>query len=171
MLAVPHMMAGAAIGKVLRRPQLAWPVAFASHFLLDFAPHLDSHALFGVKHGGPTGPETAMAIADMVLGVVLVGMIAARHPQRRVILGGALFGILIDLVDNVPPWGIWFRTWPATAWLSQFHHSFQHNVTPAQWPLGVATQVAVMAIALWVIYVPRRSALDAAVGDLHEARQ
>ena len=52
MTATPHILAGAAIGKVLRRPWLAWPVAFVSHFLLDFTPHLDSHAVYGVEQGG-----------------------------------------------------------------------------------------------------------------------
>src|SRR5947199_309584 len=41
MLATPHLVTGAAIGKVLKRPALAWPVAFASYFLLDHVPHLD----------------------------------------------------------------------------------------------------------------------------------
>ena len=54
MMATPHMVAGAAIGRLLRRPWLAYPAAFVSHFLLDIVPHIDSHALFGADHGGLT---------------------------------------------------------------------------------------------------------------------
>ena len=155
MMATPHMMAGAIIGRGLRRPWLAWPAAFGSHFFLDFAPHLDSHALFGAEHGGPTFLEAAIGIPDFVLGALLIGWLVWREPDRRVVLGGALFAILIDLIEDVPPFGPWFKSWPLTAWLSQFHHSFQHNVTPAQWYLGVGTQVVVVAVALW-LFLPRR---------------
>ncbi len=150
MTATPHILTGAAIGKVLRRPWLAWPVAFVSHFLLDFTPHLDSHAIYGVEQGGPTAPEAALGILNFTFGAVLIVWLLRRQPDRRVVLGGALFGILIDLIATIPPLGAWFKTWPGTAWLGVFHHSFQHNVTPAQWPLGIATQLVVVAIALWV---------------------
>ena len=150
MLATPHMLAGAALGKALRRPWLAWSAAFGSHFLLDRTPHLDSHSLFGVEYGGPTVPEAAMAILDTALGVLLVVWVARCQPEPRVMLGGAFFALVIDLLDNVPPWGDWFTTWPGTAWLSAFHHMSEYNVTPAQWPLGVATQLMVVGIALWV---------------------
>ena len=150
MTATPHILAGAAIGKVLRRPWLAWPAAFVSHFLLDFTPHLDSHAVYGVEQGGPTTPEAGLGTLNFVFGALLIVWLVRRQPDRRVVLGGALFGILIDLIEKVPPLGTWFRTWSGTAWLSVFHHSFQHNVTPAQWPLGIATQLVVVAIALGV---------------------
>ncbi len=155
MTATPHILAGAAIGKVLRRPWLAWPVAFVSHFLLDFTPHLDSHAIYGVEQGGPTAPEAALGILNFTFGALLIVWLVRRQPDRRVVLGGALFGILIDLIREAPLLGVWFRTWPGTAWLSVFHHSFQHSVTPAQWPLGIATQLVVVAIALWVC-LPRK---------------
>ncbi len=149
MLGTPHLLAGAAIGKVLRRPWLAWPAAFLSHFLLDYAPHLDSHALFG-RPTGVTGPEAAMGIIDGVVGIGLVLWLARGQPARRVMLGAATFAIVMDVLDNALPWGAWFRVWPRTAWLSAFHHGFQHNLAPAHWPLGVVTQMTVVALALWV---------------------
>ena len=151
MIATPHILAGAAIARTAGKPWLAWPAAFASHFLLDYIPHLDSHALYGVPQGGPTGPEAAVAVADFVLGAALVTWLVWRRADRRLVLVGALLGIAIDLVDNVPALGPWLRVWPGTAWLGAWHHGIQHNVTPAQWPLGVGTQVAVVAIALVVI--------------------
>ena len=156
MMATPHMMTGAVIGKTLRRPWLAWPVAFASHFLLDITPHLDSHNLYGLDHGGPTVPEAAIGIADFVLGAAFVAWLVWRQPNRRVILGAALFAIIIDVIENVPPLGPWFKSWPGTSWLSEFHHAFQLNVEPHQYALDVATQVAVIAIALWLL-LPRTS--------------
>jgi len=69
-------------------------VAFVSHFLLDFTAHLDSHAV------------AALGILNFTFGAVLIVWLVAREPDRRVVLGGALFGILIDLIEKVPPLGI-----------------------------------------------------------------
>lgn len=157
MMATPHMVAGAAIGRVLRRPWLAYPAAFASHFLLDIVPHLDTHALFGVKYGGPTRLEAAGGIADFLVGTLIVGLVSRRRPDRRVMLGGALFGILIDLVEYVPPFGPWLQHWAGASWLTGFHHGIQHNLTPPHWPLGAGTQVAVLALGLAVCLARRQS--------------
>jgi hypothetical protein len=150
MLATPHLIGGAALGKALQRPALAWPAALASHFLLDRVPHLDSHALFGSPHG-ITVAEAAMATVDVLLGVLLVLWAIGRQPGRHVMLGAAFFALLMDLLHNVGPWSAWLSHWPPTAGIFAFHRSFQHNVTPAEWPLGLGTQVAVVAVALWVL--------------------
>ena len=155
MMATPHMVAGAAIGRVLRRPWLAWPAALASHFVLDVIPHLDSHSLFGVKQGGPTPLEATAGITDFLVGAVLVAWLTSRRLDRRVMRGAALFGILVDLVEYVPPIGPWLRAWPGAAWLIGFHHGIQHNVTPAQWPLGVGTQAALLLVAISVCLARR----------------
>jgi hypothetical protein len=161
MMATPHMVVGAALGRVLRRPWLAYPVAFASHFALDTLPHLDSHALFGVEHGGPTPWETASGVTDSLVGAVLVSLLARRQPGRRVMMGSALCAILIDLAEYVPPFGPWFQTWAGTAWLVGFHHRIQHNLTPAQWPLGAATQALALGLALAVCLRGGRSRPEA----------
>lgn len=155
MMATPHMMAGAAIGRALHRPWLAWPVAFASHFLLDATPHVDSHTFYGVETGGPTVPEAAIGIADFVAGAVLIGWLVRRHSDRRVVLGGALFGILIDLIADTPLLGPWLDSWPGTAWVGAFHHGIQPRLGPADWLLGFGTQLIVIAVALYAIVLWR----------------
>ena len=156
MLATPHAIAGAAIGKGLRRPWLALPAALASHFLLDWTPHLDTHALFGAATGGPTRAESLGALADTIVATALVLWAIRRQRLRRLMLASAFCAVAIDLIDNVPPWSAWFRAWPGTAWISAFHHGTQHNVTPAQWPLGFGVQILVVGVALWVILRPDR---------------
>jgi hypothetical protein len=157
MMATPHMVAGAAVGRLLRRPWLAYPAAFASHFLLDFVPHIDSHGLFGADHGGPTRLEAASGVTDFLVGALIVGLVAARHPGRRVMIGSAFFAILMDLAEYVPPFGPWFRSWAGAAWLTGFHHRIQHNLTPAHWELGAATQVAVLGLGLAICLAGRKT--------------
>jgi hypothetical protein len=175
MLASVHLATGAAIGKSVRPFWLAAVAAFASHFVLDFVPHSDTHSLFGGP-GGITRAEVISTLVDVVLGVALVlwatvarparagrhpGSLSlgTRQPWRRAAIWAAFAAVVIDLVDNVPPWGPHFQTWAGTAWLSAFHHGIQHNLPRAEWPLGVAIQLVFLAAALWVIRqraVPQR---------------
>jgi len=151
MLLIPHALAGAAVAGLLRRPALAYPAAVASHLVLDVVPHLDSHGLFGAPQGGPTPLEATAGVLDFLVACALMLWLVRGRADRRLLLGGAFCGMLIDLVNHVPPWGPWFSAWPGTAWLSDLHAAVGHGVQPAQWPLGVGTQVVTVALSLWVI--------------------
>lgn len=148
MMALPHMAIGAAIGRAVPRPWAAYPIAFASHFALDAIPHLDSHGLFGAAQGGPTPLEAAAGVSDFLAGALVAGLLARGRPPRRIMLGGALAAVLMDLVEYTPPFGSWLRNWAGTARLVVFHHRLQHNLTLAHWPLGFGTQCAGLAFAL-----------------------
>jgi len=149
MLASVHMVTGAAIGKSVRPFWLALLAAFASHFALDFIPHIDTHGLFGGPDG-VTRAEALGALADVLLGLALVLWATARQRWRRAAIWAAFVAVVTDLVDNVPPWGPHFQTWAGTAWFSHLHHGLQHNLARSQWMLGVPIQVVVLAAALWV---------------------
>ncbi len=152
MMATPHILTGAVAGKALAsRPWLALPAAFAGHFVLDVVPHVDSHTFFGVAQGGPTVPEAGIAVADSILGCVIVALLTRSRPWRAMALWGAFCGTVIDLADNLPPWGDWFSTWPGTAWLSDFHHGIQPHLTPHQWLLGFGTQLVTIATMVWLL--------------------
>jgi hypothetical protein len=151
MIGTAHLFAGAALGKALRRPWLAFPAAVASHIVLDSIPHLGPHSLFGVEGQGPQRGEYAMAAIDVSLGIPLVLWAVGRGPLRWVMVGGAFFGCLPDLLLNIPPWCSFFAAWPPTAWLGRLHDAVDYNVRPAHWPLGVATQLAVIGLGAWLI--------------------
>lgn len=158
MMATPHMLTGAVIGGTLhRRPWLAYPAAFLSHFVLDATPHVDSHTFFGTAEGGPTTPEAAIAIADFVLAWILIIALTRSQRWRAVAWWGAFFGIAIDLAYSIPPWGPWLCAWPGTAWLDAFHHGIQPRLTPDQWLLGFGTQVIVIGATVGLLLSWRRN--------------
>ncbi len=151
MLATPHMLAGAAIGKLLRRPYLALPAAFASHFALDVVPHIDTYGLFGIPGRPPTQAVILAAALDTVVGIALVIWLTSGLPNRGLILGAAFMGILTDLLDNVPGIMTVFHQIPGALAFSHFHHGIQHNLHRDQWLPGFATQLVVIAGAVWVL--------------------
>ena len=157
MLATPHIIASGAVGKLARRPWIAFPVALGLHFLLDFVPHTDSHGLFGSPYGY-TRPEVIAGILDFLFGAILVILVVGRRPGYKVMYGAAFFGIVLDILENVPPGGHWWRTSAATGWISAFHHHFQNNVPPSKWPLGFGTQILLLIVAIWIIRFPSKAA-------------
>jgi len=156
MLATPHIIAGGAVGKVARRPWIAFPVALGLHFMLDYTPHLDTHALFG----SPTGyqrTEVIMGLLDFLFGIALLIAIVGKRPGYKVMYWAGFFGILPDVIDNTPWVAHLWKSSHATKWIDVFHHHFQHNVLPSQWLLGFSTQLAVIAIAIWIIRAPAKA--------------
>lgn len=147
MMATPHMLAGAALGRVLRPRWLAYSAAFASHLLLDMVPHFDSHSLFGAERGGPTRMEAVVAVTDFAVGAAVIGALAWQARGRGMVVAGFL-AVAMDLMEYVPPVGPWLQQWPAAASFTRLHHALQHNLTAARWPLGLATQAAVAGLAL-----------------------
>lgn len=150
MLLTPHLLAGACLGRYLRRPAWLVPAALASHHLLDAIPHLDAHQFFGGA-GGIRPLELGAGVLDLVVGGLLVGWLGRKQPRAAAVYLGALLAILIDLADHIPPWGDWFSGWPLTAPLSAFHHAWQINVSPGEWPLGFGTQILISGICIWLL--------------------
>jgi hypothetical protein len=154
MVTVSHLLGGAAVGKLARRPAVAWPAALLSHFVLDYVPHDDLDSYSFASHHWPEQLHTAIGIANAVTVLLIMGLAARRETQssaRWAIGGGAFFGVLIDALEVFPRGSGWFQTSPATAWISHFHHSFHHSVGRDGFALGVATQVVLVLVALWVL--------------------
>jgi len=160
MLCSVHMLTGAAIGKITRRAELACPVAFASHFAMDAIPHLGPLSLFGVEGQNPTRGMIAMGGIDAAIGIVVLILLVRHQPARRLMLWSAFCACLCDAMFNLPALGAAMKTLPGTAWLGEWHDAVDSNVTIPEWPLGVSTQVAFVALSLWVILSPRLSRSD-----------
>lgn len=140
MIAIPHVLTGMAVARVARRPALGWPLAFASHFVLDLLPHLDHAGLFtqlGVAHWQRAAAMTGGV--DVLLAALIVGMVARRQADKRLLIGGAILGVLPDAVDLLLGARRVYQWFPS---YFLFHHAHQWNVPLAYWPAGVAWQLA-----------------------------
>ena len=152
MMAIPHLLVGAALGKATRRAWIACPAAFASHFVLDRLPHIDADDLAAVilRHDvGTIGP----AAVDFLLGVGLVTWLLWGREGRGVMIAGAVCALLPDLFGFVPPFSTAFHWLPLAVAYDRVHEWCQGDVPSQLWFLGVAVQVAVATLA--VVYLTR----------------
>ena len=116
MLVTNHVLSGAVIGAAVRSPWLAFPLGFASHFVLDTLPHWgrwDSHERF-----------MQVAVADGLTGLAAMGAAtaAARPDQRVSVLAGMAGAALPDL--NKPS-NVFFGRSPFPKRLDDFHGRIQ----------------------------------------------
>lgn len=154
MMTAPHMAAGAAIGSVSRRWWLVLPIALAGHYVLDYVPHVESVIFY---EGRPMWAAVMVGALSAALGVILMIWAGYRRPNRRIIYAATLVAILPDLVEKV--FGdARVASWPPTAGIYSFHHTFHHSIVHGDRPLGIATQIAVIALAIWIVRRSRRAA-------------
>jgi len=150
MMGSPHLLAGAAIGATARRPWLAYPLAFASHFALDMVPHYDSSEMPAPVGGNPI-TEGGVAVADFALAWWLIVVLSRGQSWRTVAMWSAFFAIAIDLVFNLPVWGPVLHAWPPTAGVAAWHLGIQPHLPLGNWLVGFGPQVLVIALAAWVL--------------------
>src|ERR1700759_3787364 len=90
MLVTNHVLSGAVIGAVTRRPGRAFALGVVSHFALDAVPH------WGKWVGRPHFME--VAVPDGLTGLAVMGAMTALAPpeSRASVLAGTAGGALPD---------------------------------------------------------------------------
>jgi hypothetical protein len=152
MLSTPHILTGAAIGAVAAPLGLPAVFCFAviSHLALDILPHTDDLLLevpFSEKY---SANDILSVILEIVSGIIIVSYFVFRSSVPLALAVGALGGLTIDLIDNVPFWkGI--RNLPIFKQLHQFHEMFDGAVRTKWKIVGVATQFIVIVISVIVL--------------------
>jgi hypothetical protein len=118
MLVTNHVLSGAVIGATTRRPEHAFALGVASHFVLDWAPHWG-------KFGGGRG-MLQVAVPDGLIGLAVMGTMAAVAPRERraAVLAGMAGAALPDL-DK--PFRLFFGRSPFPAVVDRFHAGIQHE--------------------------------------------
>ena len=152
MLSTPHVIVGAAIGVKFVNPQIAVPVAFASHFILDMAPHWNPKILSEVRKQGTVSQLSQKFIVfDTVLaliaGITIAGLQPIQQSQKLVIIACCFFSVLPDLLSV--PYLFLHQTKGIFGWWMSFKKSIQNDVG-LFW--GNATQtLTIVAAIYWIV--------------------
>jgi hypothetical protein len=135
--ATTHVLTGALIGHVVRRPAPAAVLGVVSHVALDALPH------WGLPADTPHRHQKFLAVAA-VDGVVLSGVLAGLVRRRRPIaeLAGALGALALDLDKPLELLGV-RQLWPDR--LHAVHVGVQRHERPQRWWIDVG--VAALAVA------------------------
>ena len=138
-----HALAGAAIGRVLRRPGLAFAAGLASHVGMDMVRHYGSDDL-----GWDEFVEIARVDGLVGLGVCAAALALCPHQARGPVAAGIAGACLIDL--DKPGRHFAGRS-PFPPALDRFHGRIQNEGDRG----GLVE--AVVALALVAALAPRRS--------------
>ena len=118
MLLTNHVLSGALIGALARRPLPAFAAGVASHFVLDAVPHWGDW--------GSRRRFLRVAMADGLVSLAVAGALAAVCPAERrpAVLAGMAGAALPDL-DK--PTRLWFGWSPFPAAVDRFHTRIQRE--------------------------------------------
>lgn len=116
MLLTNHVLSGALIGALARRPVPAFAVGLASHFVLDAIPHWGdwgSHRRF-----------MRVAVPDGLVSLAVMGALTAAAPARhRAAMLAGMAGAALPDVDK--PARMWLGRSPFPAAFDRFHSRIQ----------------------------------------------
>jgi hypothetical protein len=111
-----HVLSGALIGALARRPGSAFAVGVASHFALDAVPHWGDWA--STRH------FLRVAVPDGLISLATMGAIAALAPaERRAAVVAGMVGATLPDIDK--PTKLWFGWSPWPRPVDEFHRRIQ----------------------------------------------
>jgi hypothetical protein len=136
-----HVLSGALIGGLIRRPAPAFAAGVASHFVLDTVPHWgkwENKRVF-----------LRVAVPDGLISLATMGVFAAMSPpDRRLAVVAGMAGAALPDIDK--PTRLWFGWSPFPAAVDCFHARIQDEA-PGRAPIELAAASAFAAAALLVL--------------------
>ncbi len=141
MLLTNHVLSGALIGGLIRRPAAAFAVGVASHFVLDTVPHWGNWRSERVF--------LRVAVPDGLISLATMGVLAAVSPpeRRRAVVAGMAGAALPD-IDK--PTTLWFGWSPFPAAVDRFHARIQDEA-PGRARIELAAAATFAAAGLTVL--------------------
>jgi hypothetical protein len=115
-LVTNHVLSGALIGAVVRRPVPAFLLGVASHFALDAVPHWGSWR--------DTRQFLQVAVPDGLTGLAAMAAFTAAAPvSRRAAVVAGMVGAALPDIDK--PSRLWFGFSPFPSAVGRFHSGIQ----------------------------------------------
>jgi len=115
-----HVLSGALIGALARRPLPAFAAGVASHFVLDAVPHWGD---WGSQHR-----FLRVAVPDGLTSLAAMGAMAAvSSSDRRMAVLAGMAGAALPDIDK--PANLWFGWSPFPAAIDRFHSGIQREAS------------------------------------------
>ena len=144
MLLTNHVLSGALIGALVRRPVPAFAVGVASHFVLDAMPHWGKWR--SRRH------FMRVAVPDGLISLAAMGALAALSPaERRAAVVAGMAGAALPDLDK--PAFIYFGRSPFPRAVNRFHSRIQREA-PGRAHLEALAAGTLAVAALAVIRRP-----------------
>lgn len=152
----PHTLAGVAIVSQIENPAISLPLAFASHYVLDFIPHWTQSPSFKGKEG--------MALyIDFLIGLSIGLFFAFQHPfgsgQFWMVITGAALANLPDALHI--PLLLKEGSLQKIKEKKNFHTLIDQDLGPKNGTIfkclkgkvwvGILTQVLMVSLCLWFL--------------------
>src|SRR5579859_1029805 len=142
MLVTNHVLSGAFIGALVRKPVPAFVIGVASHFVLDMVPH----------YGDPGCSQQKflkVAVPDGLAGLAAMAVLAtAAVPSKRTAVLAGMAGAALPDLDK--PARLWFGRSPWPGPVNRFHGAIQ-NETPDRFAREMATVALFAAISFFAV--------------------
>ena len=143
-----HVLSGALIGALARRPAVAFAAGVASHFVLDAVPHWGDWA--SNRH------FLRAAVPDGLISLAAMGTLAALSPaDRRPAVVAGMVGAALPDIDK--PTKLWFGWSPWPRAVDQFHTRIQPEARDRAYIEVAAASVFAVA-ALTALRRPKAAA-------------
>jgi hypothetical protein len=147
-LVTNHVLSGALIGALARRPAPAFAAGVASHFALDALPHWGEW--------GSIRRFLQVAVPDGLIGLGAMGTIAALAPaERRPSVLAGMIGAALPDIDK--PAKLWFGRSPWPRAVDEFHHDIQREAS-GRAHIELLAAAAFGAAAILLLRRPRPAA-------------
>jgi hypothetical protein len=144
MLLTNHVLSGALIGALARRPVPAFTIGVASHFVLDAVPHWGEW--------GGRRRFLRVAVSDGLVSLaVMSALTALSPPDRRMAVLAGMAGAALPDVDK--PARLWFGRSPWPPAVDRFHGVIQDEASDRA-PLEFLAACVLAAAALTALQRP-----------------
>jgi hypothetical protein len=143
-----HVLTGALIGAVARRPVPAFAAGVASHFVLDAVPHWGQWASIG--------HFLRVAVPDGLVSLAAMGAFAAvSPPERRLAVVAGMAGAALPDIEK--PTRLFLGWSPFPAAVDRFHSRIQREA-PGRAHVELLTAGALTVAVLTALRAGRRAA-------------
>ena len=152
MLAVVHILAGAAVGTLIGSWPVALIVSITLHLAFDALPHVDPGTLKPAQERGSMNmTDFVLVFLDLLVGLGILILLQRSGLLMTSVVAGVAGGVLPDLPTGIYNALPFLKQDPVFGWYYRFNRRIQGTVDKNDWLRGTVPELAVAALAVIII--------------------